>query len=187
MTDIANLITGSEDEWLEALRLSTHDQFDENIGEDVREYLADSLTESAKSALAHARRPEDAALAFTDPNRYVPGIPDKRRFYPDDRYGPTTGRPEPDPAEARRYRDRLVDELHAFLCGDPRYEEQRKELQAEGGTKAYLVGVIATAIAPLFGSIAIGVAPAIALMLIAIARVGLNAWCAGKKGLPPLD
>ena len=74
--------------------------------------------------------------------------------------------------------DRFVAELRLFICGDKKYNKERKELlqQAKGAT-ALLVSVISGAIGASLGFSASLLAPAVALMLHVIGKVGANAWC----------
>jgi hypothetical protein len=84
------------------------------------------------------------------------------------------------------YKDKLWQELEKFLCGDPAYEEQRKGLlQQKPVLHAYAVGVISTAIAPALGTSAVFLAPAVALLLICVGKVSLNAWCEMRKEQKP--
>ncbi len=83
---------------------------------------------------------------------------------------------------SKLYLDKLWNELEAFLCGDSRYEEDRKKLLAElKPGHAYLVGVISVTIAPVLGASATFLAPVIALLLITVSKLGLNAWCQMRK------
>ena len=73
---------------------------------------------------------------------------------------------------------KLDDELQAFLCGNPKYNSERKELVAcvkKGRT--YLVGAMSVAIAPYLGVSAVFLAPAIVLSLFAIGKMSIHAWC----------
>ncbi len=74
--------------------------------------------------------------------------------------------------------DRFMAELRLFICGDKRYSKERKELlqQAKGAT-ALLVSVISGAIGASLGFSASLLAPAVALMLHVVGKVGINAWC----------
>ena len=78
--------------------------------------------------------------------------------------------------------EKLVEEVEAFLCGSERYAEDRKRFFAEFQAKhAYIVGGISVSVAPALGAAAPLLAPAIALTLLTIGRITLNAWCASRK------
>lgn len=82
----------------------------------------------------------------------------------------------------RPYLDKLLDELEAFLCGDPKYEPDRLKLAGESKpTQAFVVGAISVAIAPMIGTSAPVVAPVLALLMMTAAKLGLNAWCNLRK------
>lgn len=69
-------------------------------------------------------------------------------------------------------------EFKAFLCGSDKYAAEREELGAlTGDVKTYLVGVISSAIAVSLGSTSAFIAPAVVIMLIAVSKMGVNAWC----------
>lgn len=83
---------------------------------------------------------------------------------------------------SRQFMDRVWDEVAAFLCGDLKYDADRKRLLAESkATHAYVVGAISTAIGPVVGVSAPLVAPMVALLLLSLGKCVLNAWCAGRK------
>lgn len=78
--------------------------------------------------------------------------------------------------------EKLVEEVEAFLCGAERYNEDRKQFFAEFKAKhAYIVGGISAAIAPALGTAAPLIAPAVALTLLTVGRITLNAWCSSRK------
>jgi hypothetical protein len=82
----------------------------------------------------------------------------------------------------RPYLDKLLDELEAFLCGDPKYESDRLKLAAESKpTQAFVVAAISVSIAPKIGTSAPLVAPVIVLLIMTAGKLGLNAWCAIRK------
>lgn len=83
---------------------------------------------------------------------------------------------------SKLYLEKLLDELEAFLCGDPRYNSERAKLAAESkATHALVVSSIAVFIAPAIGTSAPIIAPVIALLMITSGRLGLNAWCALRR------
>lgn len=78
--------------------------------------------------------------------------------------------------------EKLWDELEAFLCGDEKYESDRMKLLAESKPlHAYVVGAISVAIAPTLGSSAAFLAPVVALLLMSMGKITLNAWCATRR------
>jgi len=75
--------------------------------------------------------------------------------------------------------EKLRGEIRAYLCGDKRYDKDRKQIAASGKEMhAYIVSGMSVAIAPFVGSAGIIIAPIIALLLANIGKVSLNAWCA---------
>lgn len=69
-------------------------------------------------------------------------------------------------------------EFKTFLCGGDKYAEEREGLGAlTGDIKTYLVGAISGAIAASLGATAAFIAPAVVIMLIAVSKMGVNAWC----------
>jgi hypothetical protein len=83
--------------------------------------------------------------------------------------------PPPDP----NFLDKLRLEVRAYLCGDKKYDEDRKQLLAGGKEiHAYVVSGMSLAIAPYLGATGIIIAPVIALVLAGIGKMSLNAWCA---------
>jgi hypothetical protein len=76
--------------------------------------------------------------------------------------------------------ERVSNEVRKFLSENREYSEDRARLLSEiQPTPTLLVATISAAIAPELGLAAALVAPAITLVLILAAKVGLRAWCAG--------
>lgn len=76
-------------------------------------------------------------------------------------------------------------ELHALICGDDRYEPERKRILSQGDiTQAALVGALAFVLGPALGTAAVFVAPPIAVALAVIGRVGIRAWCSEEASQP---
>ena len=74
------------------------------------------------------------------------------------------------------------DEMEKLICGDEKYESDRRKIAKEfTGAHTYVVAAIAAAISPVIGAAAPLLAPAVAMILVAIARVGVQAWCESKK------
>lgn len=78
--------------------------------------------------------------------------------------------------------DKLVEEVEAYVCGDPKYETEREGLFGEKGlARTYVVSTVAVGIAPALGVSATFLAPAVALVLASIAKITLNAWCSSRR------
>lgn len=77
------------------------------------------------------------------------------------------------------YYEKFLDELHDLLCVANKYEKEKGQLreQAKVG-QAAVVSLLTTVVVPVLGAAAPIVAPAIAITMILISRMGLNAWCA---------
>lgn len=74
--------------------------------------------------------------------------------------------------------DRFMDEFRKFICGDEKYAEFREKLGSESSVvKAVYVSVISAALGATLGFTAALLAPAVAILLHAVGKVGLNAWC----------
>jgi len=87
----------------------------------------------------------------------------------------TGGPPQPDPG----FLEKLRVEVRAYLCGDKKYDRDRKQLIAGGKEiHAFVISGMSFGIAPFVGAASIVIAPLIALILAAIGKVSLNAWCA---------
>ena len=81
-------------------------------------------------------------------------------------------------AGANLYLEKVVDELHDFLCVGNTYEQERAQIA--NGFKTGQTGLVATItafIAPQLDSAPSFLAPAIAVLLCAISKIGLGAWC----------
>jgi hypothetical protein len=77
--------------------------------------------------------------------------------------------------------DSLRKEVRDFLCGDAKYEKERTGLFGEKSvTRTYVVSAIAVAVAPYLSVAATFIAPVVALMIAAIGKITLNAWCASS-------
>lgn len=78
--------------------------------------------------------------------------------------------------------DRIRDEVRLFLCGSEEYESVRSKIESNGNIiHTYFIGVLSAAIAPQLGLAAAFLAPVIALILVSISQIGLNAWCKMKE------
>ncbi|MFJ6950844.1 hypothetical protein [Micromonospora aurantiaca (nom. illeg.)] len=80
---------------------------------------------------------------------------------------------------AKIYLEKFQDEIHDFLCSSDRYAAERAEaIKNLGVGQAGFVATITAAIAPHLGAAPSFVAPATAVTLCVIAKMGLNSWCA---------
>lgn len=75
--------------------------------------------------------------------------------------------------------DRFMDEFKKFICGDESYDEFRAQLGAESPVvKTIYISVISTALGATLGYTATLLAPAVAILLHLVGKMGVNAWCA---------
>jgi hypothetical protein len=80
------------------------------------------------------------------------------------------------------FREKLKEELEAFLCGSPKYNAERKQfLSLSKDGRTYLVGALSVAIAPHLGASAVFLAPAIILLLYSFGKVSIRAWCSVQE------
>jgi hypothetical protein len=80
------------------------------------------------------------------------------------------------------YRDKLLEELEKFLCGDEQYEDDRKKISdSTDKSQKYVIGVMSAAIGKVLGTAGAFIAPVIVLLILSIAKMAVNAWCAMRK------
>lgn len=78
--------------------------------------------------------------------------------------------------------DKVLDELEAFLSGDEKYKDDRIAiLQEKSVVQTYIVGAISVALSPVLGASAAFLAPVVAIILVTITKMGINAWLAMRK------
>ncbi|QNO14371.1 hypothetical protein HYG86_06080 [Alkalicella caledoniensis] len=78
--------------------------------------------------------------------------------------------------------EKVEEELEGLICGDEKYDDYRKKLSSEVNlSKGYAIGLISSAIAPVVGSSGAFIAPVIALLLVGMGKIALNAWCESCK------
>lgn len=78
--------------------------------------------------------------------------------------------------------EKVLDEVEAFFTGDKKYEDNRLEMLKESGViQSYVVGGLSIALAPVLGTSAPFLAPVIAIVLLTIGKIGLNAWLTTRK------
>jgi len=98
------------------------------------------------------------------------------RTGPDNNFGFGAG-----PASSN-YLASVKGEFRKLICGDPSYETLRQDAQKIwDGSKFSIVSAIAIGIAAHIGVAVAVITPVVALLLAAVCKVGLNAWC----NLPP--
>jgi hypothetical protein len=71
-------------------------------------------------------------------------------------------------------------EFVAFVCGDPKYDDERAQAQQiwNNQGKVGLVSMVAAVVASTVGLAAAAVVPVIALLFSLATKIGLNAFCA---------
>ena len=80
------------------------------------------------------------------------------------------------------FRDKLVLEIEAFLCGDEKYKREREGLLGEkSAARVYVISAMSVAIAPHLGVTAAFLAPIVALTLASFGKITINAWCAMRQ------
>lgn len=78
--------------------------------------------------------------------------------------------------------EKVLDEVEAFFTGDEKYKYSRLAILKESGVvQSYIVGGLSIALAPVLGTSAPFLAPVIAIVLLTIGKIGLNAWLATRK------
>lgn len=98
------------------------------------------------------------------------------RTGPDNNFGFGAG------AASANYLASVKVEFRKLVCGDPIYETLRKEAaKIWNGSKYSVVSVIAIGVAAQIGVAVAVITPVVALLLAAVGKVGLNAWC----NMPP--
>lgn len=87
-----------------------------------------------------------------------------------------------EPNKITLYRDKLLDEIEKFLCGNETYNEDRKKIsESSDKSQKYIIGVISSAIGKSLGVAGPFIAPVIVLLLISIGKMAINAWCEMRK------
>lgn len=84
--------------------------------------------------------------------------------------------------KAKIYRDKLLEELEKFLCGDQQYEDDRNKIaESTDKSQKYIIGVMSAAIGKTLGAAGPFIAPVIVLLILSIGKMAINAWCAMRK------
>ena len=69
-----------------------------------------------------------------------------------------------------------------FQAAYSKYKDSRLAILKESGVvQSYVVGSISIALAPVLGTSASFLAPVIAIVLLTIGKIGLNAWIATRR------
>ncbi|MFA5850956.1 MAG: hypothetical protein WC833_13880 [Bacteroidales bacterium] len=78
-------------------------------------------------------------------------------------------------------------EFKKFVCGHPDYESFRKQLKAESKViNAIYISVISGAIGATLGFAPALLSPAVAILLSAVGKMGIQAYCTGFNADPPV-
>jgi hypothetical protein len=84
--------------------------------------------------------------------------------------------------------DKVWDEVEKFLCGDEKYDADRRELlSSSGALETALVSSVSAAIAQVIGVAATYIMPVVVLIFMTIGKIALNAWCQMRKDDKPVD
>lgn len=87
------------------------------------------------------------------------------------------------PSTSKLYRDKLFDEIEKFLCGDERYEEDRKKINSTANnSNTFLISSMSAAIGTYLGVAGTFIAPVLVLLLMSCGKMSINAWCEMRKG-----
>lgn len=80
--------------------------------------------------------------------------------------------------DSKPFWNQFKEEFRKFVCDDAAYVEERKALTAQGPVgKAVMISVVSAAIGATIGYSATLLAPAVALSLCALGKIGVNAYC----------
>jgi hypothetical protein len=82
--------------------------------------------------------------------------------------------------DAKPFWDRFAAEFKKFICDEAAYIEEKKALGSESAPiKALLISAVSAALGATLGYSATLLAPAVALLLCIVGKMGKNAFCAG--------
>ena len=82
--------------------------------------------------------------------------------------------------DTKPFWDRFAAEFKKFICDDSAYAEEKKSLGSESApVKALLISALSAALGATLGYSATLLAPAVALLLCIVGKMGKNAFCAG--------
>ena len=84
--------------------------------------------------------------------------------------------------DKKLFREKLLLEIEAFLCGGEKYQKERDGLFGEkSAVRVYVISALSVAIAPSLGVTATFLAPIVALTLASFGKITLNSWCETRK------
>lgn len=87
-----------------------------------------------------------------------------------------------EPDKAKIYREKLLEELEKFVCGDQQYDDDRKKIaESTDKSQKYIIGVMSAAIGKALGVAGAFIAPVIVLLILSFGKMAINAWCAMRK------
>ena len=90
--------------------------------------------------------------------------------------------------KAKIYREKLLDEVEKFLCGDQQYDDDRAKIsESADKTKEYIIGVMSVAIGNVIGTAGTFIAPVIVLLIMSMGKMGMKAWCEMRKEIKTQD
>lgn len=82
--------------------------------------------------------------------------------------------------DTKPFWDRFATEFKKFICDDEAYLEEKKALGSESAPiKALLISAVSAALGATLGYSATLLAPAVALLLCVVGKMGKNAYCTG--------
>lgn len=88
----------------------------------------------------------------------------------------------PNRINKEQYFEKFMEELEKFLCGDERYEEERKKIVSKANlTETTIVSSVSSALAPYVGSAGPFLVPVVVLTFMTITKMSKNAWCEARK------
>ncbi len=80
--------------------------------------------------------------------------------------------------DSKPFLEKFKTEFKKFICNHPDYEEERKKLNVESPiSKAIWISIISAALGATLGFAATLLAPAVAIMLSIVGKMGINAFC----------
>jgi len=82
------------------------------------------------------------------------------------------------------YRDKFTEQIYLFLCSSEQYQVEREQWAKSAGVgKTTSVALLSESISQALGAAPAFLAPAVAVTLMTVGSLGLNAWCAAQTEL----
>ncbi len=82
------------------------------------------------------------------------------------------------PIDSKPFWDKFNEELRLFICGDKKYKKERDKLLSDAKpVSVVLISGVSGLLGSTLGFAPSFLAPAVAMMLYSIGKVGVNAWC----------